>query len=79
MVKVRLARIGSKKNAIYRVVVADIRAPRDGKYLEKIGLYDPNLDPPRFDIDRERYDYWLGVGAQPTHIVQRLVQKTGNA
>lgn len=79
MVKVRLARIGAKKNAIYRVVVADTRFPRDGKYLERIGLYDPNLDPPKFEINRERYDYWLGVGAQPTDIVMKLVQKSGTA
>ncbi len=79
MVKVRLSRIGSKKNAIYRVVVADIRAPRDGKYLERIGLYDPNLDPPRFEIDRQRYDYWIGVGARPTHVVEKLVQKSESA
>jgi small subunit ribosomal protein S16 len=79
MVKVRLARIGSKKNAIYRVVVADIRSPRDGKHLERIGLYDPNTDPPKFEIDRERYDYWIGVGARPTHIVNMLVQKSESA
>jgi small subunit ribosomal protein S16 len=79
MVKVRLSRIGSKKNAIYRVVVADIRAPRDGKYLERIGLYDPNLDPPRFEINRARYDYWISVGAQPTHVVKKLVLKSASA
>jgi small subunit ribosomal protein S16 len=79
MVKVRLARIGAKKNAIYRIVVADIRAPRNGKYLERIGLYDPNLDPPRLEINRERYDYWIGVGARPTDIVRQLVHKSGTA
>jgi len=76
MVKVRLARIGSKKNSIFRVVVADGRSPRNGRFLEKIGLYDPNPDPPRFEIDRTRYDYWVGVGAQPTEIVRQLVQKS---
>jgi small subunit ribosomal protein S16 len=73
MVKVRLARIGGKKNAVFRVVVADNRAPRDGRFLERIGLYDPNLDPPKFEIDRKRYDYWVGVGARPTHIIEKLV------
>lgn len=75
MVKVRLARIGSRKNAIYRVMVADHRYPRDGRFIEKIGMYDPNLDPPKIDIDRSRYDYWIQVGAQPSDIVKQLVQK----
>ncbi len=79
MVKVRLTRIGGKKNAIYRVMVADVRSPRDGRFLENLGMYDPNQDPPRFEIDRTRYDYWLGVGAQPTHIIKKLVMKSQSA
>jgi len=79
MVKLRLARIGSKKNAIYRVVVADHRAPRDGRFIERIGYYDPNLEPPKIEIDRERYDYWIGVGARPTDIVRQLADKAETA
>jgi small subunit ribosomal protein S16 len=75
MVKVRLSRIGGKKNAIFRVVVADSRYSRDGRFLEHIGLYDPNLDPPKVEIDRARFDYWVKVGAKPTAIVGQLVAK----
>jgi small subunit ribosomal protein S16 len=79
MVRVRLARIGGKKNAIYRVMVADQRAPRDGRFLESIGRYDPNQDPPVIDIDKARYDYWVGQGAQPTATVRQLVSKIETA
>jgi small subunit ribosomal protein S16 len=79
MVKVRLTRIGGKKNAVYRVMVTDARAPRDGRFIERIGQYDPNQDPPHFEIDRERYDYWLGVGARPTDVVRQLVARSETA
>ncbi len=79
MVKVRLARVGGKKNAVYRVVVADERFPRDGRYLEKLGYYDPHMKPVKFEINRERYDHWVKVGAQPTATVRQLFAKTATA
>lgn len=77
MVKIRLRRMGMKKQPSYRIVVADSRAPRDGKYIESIGFYNPRTEPPTVQIDEERALYWLGVGAQPTEAVARLLEKTG--
>ena len=77
MVKIRLRRMGMKKQPSYRIVVADARAPRDGKYIECIGFYNPRTEPPTVQIDEERALYWLGVGAQPTEAVVRLLEKTG--
>ena len=73
MVKIRLARVGSKKNPIYRVVVSDARAPRDGRNIETIGRYNPQTDPSIVEIDLERADHWIGNGAQPSDPVKKLI------
>lgn len=77
MVKIRLSRVGAKRQPVYRVVVADSESPRDGRIIERIGLYDPRTDPVTFEIDEERVLYWLGVGAQPTEAVARFLRKLG--
>lgn len=74
MVKIRLARVGSKKNPIYRVVVADGRNPRDGRNIETIGRYNPRTDPMVVEIDLEKAQKWIGQGAQPTSAVARLMK-----
>ncbi|MGE5400860.1 MAG: 30S ribosomal protein S16 [Ignavibacteriales bacterium] len=76
-VKLRLRRMGKKKQPIYKIVAADSRAPRDGKFLEAIGLYNPLTNPATIDIKEERALYWLGVGAQPTDTVKNLLSKSG--
>jgi small subunit ribosomal protein S16 len=76
-VKLRLARVGSKKNPIYRIVAADERSPRDGKFLEIVGRYNPQTDPSTIVIDEEKAKDWLSKGAQPTDAVKRLL-KTQN-
>lgn len=76
-VKIRLKRMGKKKRPTYRVVVADARAPRDGRIIELIGRYDPHPDPSVVQIDNERAKYWLGNGAQPTDRVQKLLEISG--
>ena len=76
-VKLRLARVGSKKNPIYRIVAADERSPRDGKFLEIVGRYNPQTDPSTIVIDEEKAKAWLANGAQPTEAVKRLL-KTQN-
>ena len=73
----RLARFGSKKNPIYRIVVADVTAPRDGRSIESIGRYEPRSEPSVIVIDEERAKHWLSVGAQPSQPVRRLLQKQG--
>src|SRR3954463_5011898 len=73
-VRVRLTRVGSKKNPIWRVVVADQRSPRDGRYIEAIGHYNPQTEPSTIRIDEERLQHWLARGAQPTGSVKRLVK-----
>ena len=78
MVKIRLRRTGAKKQPHYRVVVADAKAPRDGKFIEVIGNYNPRTDPPTVEIDGERALYWLGAGAQPSAAVQRMLDKLGH-
>jgi len=75
MVRIRLRRTGAKKQASYRIVVADSRSPRDGKFIEILGWYNPRTDPPSFEINKERADYWLSRGAQPSEAVARLLQK----
>ena len=75
MVKIRLRRMGSKKNPYYRVVVADSRDPRDGRFIEEIGTYDPLTTPATIKIDMERAKYWIGCGAQPTETVRGLLKK----
>ncbi|HET6850597.1 MAG TPA: 30S ribosomal protein S16 [Gaiellales bacterium] len=74
MVKIRLARHGNKKNPIYRVVVADSREPRDGKTLETIGRYNPQLEPSLIEIDTDKAAAWIAKGAQPTEQVAKLLK-----
>lgn len=76
-VRIRLKRLGAKKRPVYRVVVADQRSPRDGRFIENIGTYRPLEDPSGIDIDQERALYWLGVGAQPSNTVKVLMTKVG--
>jgi small subunit ribosomal protein S16 len=76
-VKLRLTRVGSKKNPIYRVVAADSRSPRDGKFIEIVGRYNPQTDPSTIELDEEKVTAWLAKGAQPTEPVRRLL-KTQN-
>ena len=75
MVKLRLARAGAKKRPFYRVVAADSRSPRDGRFIEQLGTYDPRKDPPHFTIKEERLEYWLSQGAQTTETLARLIRK----
>lgn len=77
MVKIRLRRVGAKKQPHYRIVVADSRAPRDGKFIETIGSYNPRTEPVTIEVDAERALYWLGVGAQPSEAVKRMLDKLG--
>ncbi|MEW6582112.1 MAG: 30S ribosomal protein S16 [Actinomycetota bacterium] len=74
MVKIRLARVGSKKNPIYRVVVSDARSKRDGRTIETIGRYNPRTEPSTVVIDLEKANRWIGQGAQPTAAVARLLK-----
>ncbi len=76
-VKIRLKRMGMKKKPFYRVVVADVTSPRDGRFIEEIGYYNPMTQPAEINVDKERAQYWLGVGAQPTDTVRILLKKTG--
>lgn len=76
-VKIRLTRLGNKKAPFYRVVVADARVARDGKYIEKLGTYNPLVDPAEIKIDAELAKKWLANGAQPTETARVLLQKTG--
>jgi small subunit ribosomal protein S16 len=76
-VKLRLRRMGKKKQPIYKVVAADSRSPRDGKFIEAIGLYNPLTDPHTIDIKEERALYWLEAGAQPTDTVRSLLRQKG--
>ena len=77
MVRIRLKRMGAHKKPFYRVVVADSRAPRDGKFIEEIGYYNPLTDPADIRINEEKAKKWLGTGAQPTDTVRGLFKKTG--
>ena len=76
-VKLRLRRMGKKKQPIYKIVAADVRSPRDGRFLEALGLYNPLTDPHTVDIKEERVLYWLGNGAQPTKTVKSLLRQKG--
>ena len=76
-VKIRLKRIGAKKAPFYRVIVADSRDPRDGKFVEEIGYYNPLTEPAEIKIDAEKADKWLKSGAQPTDTVKALLKKSG--
>jgi small subunit ribosomal protein S16 len=76
-VKLRLTRVGSKKNPIYRVVAADSRSPRDGKFIEIVGRYNPQTEPSTIDLDEDKVKDWLSKGAQPTEPVARLLKIKG--
>ena len=72
--RIRLARVGSKKNPIYRVVVADGRSPRDGRFIEIVGRYNPQTDPSTIDLDTDKIQSWIEKGAQPSESVRRLLK-----
>ncbi len=76
-VKIRLRRMGAKKSPFYRVVVADSRYPRDGRFIEEIGYYDPTKEPSVISIDGEKAKSWIANGAQPTDTVKSLLKKNG--
>jgi small subunit ribosomal protein S16 len=79
MVRIRLRRVGLKGQPSYRIVVADQRSPRDGRFIEVIGYYNPRTDPPTDEIDEARALYWLSVGAQPSDAVKPILKRTGTA
>ena len=76
-VKMRLKRMGAKKAPYYRIVVADSRSPRDGRFIEEIGTYDPNAEPSAIKFDEEKAKKWLSDGAQPTERVAKLLKNAG--
>ena len=75
--KNRLRRMGQKKNPFYRIIVADSRSPRNGRFIEEIGTYDPNTDPSTFNVDEELAKKWLANGAQPTEVVGKIFKLAG--
>ena len=75
MVKIRLRRMGAKKAPYYRIVVADSRRPRDGRFIEEVGIYDPMADGQKLTVNQERVQYWISNGAQPTDTVRGLLKK----
>jgi small subunit ribosomal protein S16 len=77
MVKIRLRRMGAKRNPYYRIVIADSKSPRDGRFIEEIGTYNPLTSPSEINIDVERAEYWVKNGAQPTDTVRALLKKAG--
>ena len=77
MVKIRLRRMGAHKKPFYRIVVADSRAPRDGRFIEELGYYDPMKNPADIKIDEEKAKKWLATGAQPTDTVKKLFRNSG--
>ena len=76
-VKIRLSRHGAKKRPFYRIVIADSESPRDGKFLENVGTYDPVADPAKVSLKQERIKHWIGQGAIPTDTVKNLLKKQG--
>ena len=76
-VKIRLRRMGQKKAPFYRIIVADSRSPRDGKFIDEIGTYDPNLEPSAVSINEEAAKTWFANGAQPTEVVAKLLKQAG--
>ena len=76
-VKIRLKRMGQKKAPFYRIVVADARSPRDGRFIEEIGTYDPNQEPSAFKVDEDAAKKWLNNGAQPTEVVGKIFKAAG--
>ena len=79
MVRIRLRRVGLKKQPSYRIVVADRESPRDGRYIEIIGFYNPRTEPIQMEIQEDRALYWLSVGAQPSESVARILEKLGTS
>ncbi len=77
MLRIRLRRVGKKKQPSYRIVVADIRAPRDGAIVEQVGHYNPMTEPPTVVVDADKVRHWLGVGAKPSDTVGRILQSQG--
>ncbi len=78
-VKIRLRRMGKKKSPSYRIVVADSRYPRDGRFIEEVGFYDPMTEPATIKVDLEKVDKWIATGAQPTETVRSLINKSKTA
>jgi small subunit ribosomal protein S16 len=76
-VKIRLARFGAKKRPFYRIVVTDSESPRDGRFLEKVGTYNPLLDPAEIELKEDRIQYWMQQGAKPTDTVRSILAKKG--
>ncbi len=76
-VRIRLTRKGGKKHPFYRIIVADSRSPRDGRFIDQLGYYDPNKDPAEIKIDEEKLKDWLSRGAEPTLIVNQMLKKVG--
>ncbi len=76
-VKIRLRRMGQKKAPFYRIIVADSRSPRDGRFIDEIGIYDPNCDPSMIRVDEEAAKKWLSTGAQPTETVSTIFKAAG--
>ena len=76
-VKIRLKRMGKKKHPFYRIIVADNRSPRDGRFIEEIGTYDPNKNPSEFKVNEELAEKWLSNGAKPTETVSRIFKSVG--
>jgi ribosomal protein S16 len=77
MLKIRLRRMGAKKQPFYRIIVADSRAPRDGAFVEELGYYNPTTEPAELKVDNERAQQWMKNGAQPTDTVRGLLKKAG--
>ncbi|MCD7726547.1 MAG: 30S ribosomal protein S16 [Clostridiales bacterium] len=76
-VKIRLRRMGEKKHPFYRIIVADSRSPRDGRFIDEIGTYDPNTDPSTYKVNEEAAKKWLANGAQPTEVVSKIFKNAG--
>src|SRR5687767_16006386 len=77
MIRIRLRRVGAKRQPSYRIVVADSRSPRDGRFIEKIGFYNPRTEPATIEVDEARALHWLNTGAQPSDTVVRVLEKVG--
>ncbi|MCX7772742.1 MAG: 30S ribosomal protein S16 [Clostridia bacterium] len=77
MVKIRLKRMGAKKKPFYRIIIADERSPRDGKFIEQVGTYDPLANPSLISVDAEKVKQWISNGAQPTDTVKKLLKIAG--
>ena len=77
MLRIRLRRVGKKKQPSYRIVVADVRAPRDGAIVDQVGHYNPLTDPPTIVVDPDKVKHWIAVGAKPSDTVQRILEREG--